>query len=179
MKKSSFLLGMSLILVTPAFGQSDLDLVPATNEDIQNFDGQLSDAPKPEDGARPSREERREERREARQERREDREGRREERKENFGQIVQEKAQELKDMPKGDRPQMGDWVSQQRRQNNQHGGGRHENGSEGGAGADSRLSAPSVNNEGKPREGDRGGSNRPPRPDRPQGERDDRRPPRH
>lgn len=193
MKKSSFLLSMSLLIVGPTFAQDDL--VPATTDDIGNFDSQLQ--PKHEDGSlsqggdRPSKEDRqarreerkeerqarREERKEERQARREERreerkegqEGRREDRKENFGDIVKEKAQELKDMPKSERPQMGGFVSDQRRQNGPHGGGRHENGSEGGANADSRVSAPSINNEGKPADGQGGGSNRPPRHDRPHG----------
>lgn len=189
MKKSSFLLGMSLLIVTPTFAQDDL--VPATTDDIGNFDSQLSDAPRPEDGnnqqrredrqqrredrkedRQARREERREERKERREERREDRredrkEDRREDRKDNFGQMVKEKAQELRDMPKGERPQMGGFVSEQRRQNGQQGHGRQNHGAEGGANSDSRLSAPSINDEGKPDDREGGGSNRPPRPDRP------------
>lgn len=141
MKSSHFFLAVSVLLSVPAWGQDDL--VPATSEDIQNFDEQVSENDAELDSSIMDG-------------------------KDNFGSAVSAEAKKLKDMSVEERQKMGQWVSGQRRKDADKRPAGVTNGMPSGAGstmgapADARTSAPALNDVGRPSSGQgQTGSNRP------------------
>jgi hypothetical protein len=130
MKNSLLFLSVSLLVASPVFAQDDL--VPATSEDIRNFDSQvpqISPVINPPAVTSTPRESESSDSIEAAhgpdhqsgngrgrgRGRGGDREGRREDRRENFGAVVAAEAKILNDSPKGDRPKREDGISGHRR----------------------------------------------------------------
>ncbi len=127
MNKINKLMVLGILSYVMPFCWAD-DLVPATTDDINNFDNQLgdtqtaqtSDDPTADDSTQNGDDSDKGKKYGHHKDDRENKgkkEHKNHERKDNFGAIVSAEAKKLKDLPKDQRKDMGKWVSEQRRKN--------------------------------------------------------------
>ena len=137
---------VSLFLALPGYAE---DLIPATSDDITDFDQQVSTQVEAESRSVGLREE---SNRADKAQKSKDKKAR----KENFGLIVSTEAKRLNDESADQKKEMGKWVSDQRRQNAKSSGGSNSGSNGGGisnaASADAKNAAPGLSAEaGSPR----------------------------
>lgn len=108
MRKLSLLISLSIFLGSPAYGQS---LVPATSEDLGEFDRQIQEAQMKRPPEVPSKAAAATEKSESSAQAKEKKP------KSNFGTLVSQEAKKMKESDPNQRRGMGQWVREQRRQN--------------------------------------------------------------
>ena len=116
------------------------DVVPATTEDVQNFDEKVAETPDQEDPEEVTGDKVKKEKKEKKDKK---------EKKENFGKIVSEEAHRMKTLPKEERHKMGPWVSAQRRKDSAKKSDVSGSDSSYGGTADARSSSPHGKGAGK------------------------------
>ena len=132
---------VSLFLALPGYAE---DLIPATSDDITDFDQRVSTQVESESRSVGLREE-------AKHADKAQKSKDKKARKENFGLIVSTEAKRLNDESSDKKKEMGKWVSEQRRQNVKSTGSSNTGSSAGGvtnaSSADAKNAAPGLNGE--------------------------------
>jgi hypothetical protein len=141
---------VSLLLVLPGYAD---DLIPATSDDITDFDQQVSTQVESESRSVGLREE-------AKHADKAQKSKDKKVRKENFGLIVSTEAKRLNEESGDKKKEMGKWVSEQRRQNAKSSGGSSAGSNAGGvtnaSSADAKNAAPGLNGDAASSRGNNG-----------------------
>lgn len=140
-----FILALSFLMFVSQSAFAE-ELVPATSEDLQEFDQQVSKSNAEDSKAKEMAQRSIDPRKDAALSMKE-----KKARKENFGAVVSTEAKKLRDESVDKRKEMGSWVSSQRRKSGQEEAGSGEQHGNSGAAAssrDSRDSSPANNDHG-------------------------------